>query len=53
MKVPTVSLLVYGDADNLFFYLVVRNDGYAPTWKEFRHAFIAKYENAMARRAAS
>jgi hypothetical protein len=50
MKVPTVSALVYGDADNFYFYLVVRKDGNAPTWKEFRHAYIAKYENATARR---
>src|ERR1700694_1154215 len=49
-KVPAVSSLVAGDADNFYYYLATRNDGTSPNWKEFRPAFIQKYENATARR---
>src|ERR1700694_581776 len=48
-KVPAASSLVAGDADNFYYYLVVSNDGTSPNWKQFRHAFIQKYENATAR----
>ena len=44
-KVASVSPLLTGDADSFYHYLVVRNKGVDPSWQEFRHALIAKYEN--------
>jgi hypothetical protein len=49
LKVPAASSLVEGDAGNFYYYLLVSNSGITPTWKQFRHALLQKYENATAR----
>jgi len=48
-KVALVTFALRDDAGNFAHYLVINNNGVDPTWQEFRHVFIRKYETPAIR----
>jgi len=48
-KTFNASQCIQGEAGKFYLYLITRNDGKPLLWEEFRHAFISRYHNPMAR----
>jgi len=52
MKVANACTLLRDDADSYYYYLVVKNNGIAPSWRDLTRALISKYENTDTRQDA-
>ena len=48
-KTLNASQCISGEAGEFYLYLITMNDGNDPSWTEFRHAYISRYHNPMAR----
>ena len=48
-KTYNASQCIGREALNFFIYLITANGGHDPSWDNFRHAFISRYHNPIAR----
>src|SRR5579871_1309722 len=48
-KTYNASQCIGREALNFFIYLITANGGHDPSWDSFRHAFISRYHNPIAR----